>query len=850
MTDASCFHCGQSCATEARWRSVLLGEARIFCCPGCQAVAQTIVAAGNAKYYLTREAVAPTVTFTNTSGSSLLGDRAQSTHIDWQDPLNQASVVRTLPDGQCSVDLALAHIRCSACLWLCERHLQSIPGVRQVSLNYTTQRAIVRWAPQQTNLSSLIGALRAIGYDATPYVLADALANEQAEKRTALWQLFVAGLGAMQVMMYAFPAYVDETGTLSAEAAQVMRWASLLLTLPVLIFSCGPLFGGALREWRQHRVGMDTPLALGIASGFAASVWATLSSHGEVYFDSITMLVFLLLAARFFERHARQRAAHALDRMAQTLPVTATRVYKEIDGSRATQRLMAQALRVDDEIIIAPGETIAADGCVLSGHAYVDESLLTGESQPILKAPGQAVIAGSLCVDQPLNVRVERVGAQTYASQLTQLIGEAAASRPHVMAEADRWAGVLTYVVLVCALLSGLYWGMQSPSQGLWVAVAVLVVTCPCALALAAPLAISGALGALASRGVVLVRPEALQSTTQITEVVLDKTGTLSVGELNLKKVHRSFDRALTDAAVLRLACALEVGSAHPVARALQRASQRAVQHDDQHDDQYASLQVAQEIHHEPGCGVEARIGAHRYRIGALDWVCRLFTSNANAVKQLDAFPEMDLMGRTRVWLADTQGMLAALDFADPMRADATTFVADLHARGLRVHLLSGDSPSIVAAWAQSLSISHWQGGALPETKLAYLAQRQANGARVMMVGDGMNDAPVLARADVSVAMGQGAALAKRHADVVLVSGQLPSLTFFLNTARADMRIIRQNFCWAMVYNALALPLAMSGVLGPWQAALGMALSSVVVVINASRTFRFQSQAHALGRSI
>lgn len=846
VTDALCFHCGQPCATPARWRSLLLGEARVFCCPGCQAVAQTIVVAGNAKYYLTREAVAPTVAFTKTSGSSLLGDLAQSTGIDWHDPLNQASVVRQLPDGQCSVDLALAHIRCSACLWLCERHLQSILGVRQVSLNYTTQRAMVRWAPQQTDLSSIIGALRAIGYDATPYVVADALASEQAEKRTALWQLFVAGLGAMQVMMYAFPAYVDDTGTLSAEAAQVMRWASLLLTVPVLIFSCGPLFRGAVREWRQHRVGMDTPIALGIGSGFAASVWATLSSHGEVYFDSITMLIFLLLVARFFERHARQRAARALDRMAQTLPVTATRIYKKIDGSRITQRLMAQALRVDDEIIIAPGETIAADGCVLSGHAYVDESLLTGESQPIRKAPGQAVIAGSLCIDQPLNVRVERVGAQTYASQLTQLIGEAAASRPHVMAEADRWAGVLTYVVLACALLSGLYWGMQSPTQGLWIAVAVLVVTCPCALALAAPLAISGALGALASRGVVLVRPAALQSSTQLTDVVLDKTGTLSIGELNLKKIHRSFDCALTDEAVLRLACALEVGSAHPVARALQRASQPAVQRDDQH----AGLQVAQEIHHELGCGIEARIGARRYRIGTLNWARTLYTSDAKALEQLDAFPEMEPMGQTRVWFADTQGMLAALDFADPMRADATTFVADLHARGLRVHLLSGDSPSVVAAWAQSLSISHWQGGALPETKLAYLVERQANGGRVMMVGDGMNDAPVLARADVSVAMGQGAALAQRHADVVLVSGQLSSLIFFLNTARADMRIIRQNLCWAMAYNALALPLAMSGVLGPWQAALGMALSSVVVVINASRTFRFQSQANVAGRSI
>jgi Cu2+-exporting ATPase len=791
---AGCYHCGLPVAEPGRWRSPVLGAAREFCCAGCEAVASTIVAGGFEQYYATRSQAAA-------RPAAVAGAAADAAAYD--DPLAQAQFSYASGPNERSATLILEGIRCAACLWLNEQALRRLPGVLRASVDYTTRRARVAWDPARIRLSELIGAIRAVGYDACPYDPQRQEHLERAERRKALWQLFVSGLGAMQVMMYAFPAYIDEGGgTLSREAETLMRWASLALTAPVIVFACGPFFAGAWRELSRLRPGMDTPIALGIGAGFAASAWATVSGSGAVYFDSIAMLVFLLLGARYLELAARQRAARSLDRLSRWTASTALC----LKGGNFVQ-VQAHELTRGDLILVPAGDRVPADGAVEDGRSSVDESLLTGEPLPLAKAPGSAVAAGTLNLEQPLRVRVERAGAQTRAAAIARLVEHAAASRPRLVAAADRLAHALTWVVLAVALLAGLHAG-----DG-WVAVAVLVATCPCALALAAPVALAQAAGNLLARGAALTRSQALETLAGATDIVLDKTGTLTCGRFRIASM-RTLGKA-SEEECMELAGALEASSRHPLARAFDGAAGSA---------------AAQAIRNFPGLGVEATAGGRRVRIGSEDF-CREL---AGAPPQLDV-PEA---AGTQVFLAEERGWLAVFRLEDQLREDAREAVAGLRAAGLRVHLLSGDRPAAVAALAARLEIASATGGALPQDKFDSLARLQAEGRVVAMVGDGLNDAPVLARADVSFAMGSGADAAQCRADFVLLKDSLDELNNAIAQARRVMRIVRQNLAWALAYNALALPLAAMGWIGPWEAAVGMAASSFIVVLNALRVSR------------
>ena len=786
-----CFHCGLRVAESGRWRSGVLGAQRDFCCAGCEAVAQTIVAGGFENYYETREG--PGLTPALPAGS-----RPPASIYD--DPAAQREFVAPsrAADGALEATLLLENIRCAACLWLNEQALRRLPGVLRADVNYATHRAQLAWDPGRARLSEVIEAIRSLGYDACPY---DPRRQDELDKRARradLWRLFVAGFGAMQVMMYAFPAYLDEgVGTLSRESGELMRWASLLLTLPVMVFSCGPFFAGARRELRRLRPGMDTPIALGIAAGFGASAWATLAGEGAVYFDSICMLVFLLLSARWLESSARRRAARSLDRLARWAPDFAMRL-----DAGAAVRVPAHELVPGDRVLVAAGERIAADGVVESGHSSVDESLLTGEARPLARAPGAPLIGGSLNLEQPLVMRVERAGAQTRAAAIARLVERSAASRPKLVAAADRWAQVLTYVVLATAAGAGLYW------QSLWAAAAVLVVTCPCALALAAPVALACAAGRLARGGVALTRASALETLAAATDVVLDKTGTLTEGRFSLERVQRL--GAASEADCLALAAGLEGASRHPLARAFAWRGPVAVSG----------------VKEYAGRGVEGFAAGQRLRIGTRDFCRELAPEHAPN----DAGDSL-----TRVYLAGEQGLLASFLLQDTLRRDSAAAVAALSRAGLRLHLLSGDHPAAVEAVAAKLGITVFRAQATPEDKFAYVARLQAEGRVVVMVGDGLNDAPVLARADASFAMGGGADSAQRHADFVLLGNSLQALGGTFELARRTMRIVRQNFAWALAYNALALPLAALAVIGPWEAAVGMAASSFIVVLNALR---------------
>ncbi len=780
----TCFHCGLPLPEPGRWRAPVLGVPRNFCCAGCQAVASTIAAAGHARYYETRERP---------------GAKPESLPdaLAYDDPLAQRQFTDSNGPNERSATLILDRIRCAACLWLNEQTLRHVPGVLRADLNYTTQRARVAWDPVRCRLSDIVAATRAIGYDAYPYDPQRQGAFDRGARRKALWGLFVAGFGAMQVMMYAFPAYVDEgTGTLSREAEALMRWASLLLTAPVIVFSCGPFFSGAWRELRRLRPGMDTPIALGIGAGFAASAWATVTGTGAVYFDSIAMLAFLLLGARYLELAARQRAARSLDRLSRWSASTAFRLE---DGKYV--QAQAHELVKGDLVMVPAGDRIPADGVVERGSSSVDESLLTGEPLPLAKSPGSSICAGTLNLEQPLTMRVERAGGETRAAAIARLVERGAASRPRLVAAADRLAQVFTWIVLVVAALAGLHAGNG------WVTIAVLVATCPCALALAAPIALTQVSGDLLARGVALTRASALETLASATDVVLDKTGTLTNGRFRIARVELS---GRADSAECRaLASGLEAGSRHPLARAFEEGKSVPVE----------------SIRNVPGRGLEGKVDGRTLRIGTENF-CRELAAGP--------LPPPD-SALTPVYLADELGWLAVFHLEDTLRAGADEAVAALQAAGLRVHLLSGDHPAAVSALAVRLGIAIWHGGASPQDKFGYAAQLQREGRVVAMVGDGLNDAPVLARANVSFAMGGGADTAQRHADYVLLGNSLDEVPSTFHQARRAMQIVRQNFGWALAYNAIVLPLAATGWIGPLEAAIGMAASSFIVVLNALR---------------
>ncbi|MEO8203964.1 MAG: heavy metal translocating P-type ATPase [Betaproteobacteria bacterium] len=803
---AACFHCGLAVPAGGSLQVLVLGESRRMCCAGCEAVTRTIVASGFQSYYETRDQP-------KAGAPPRLADLPPSAIYD--DPLAQHRFVARTAAHEREATLLLDGVRCPACIWLNERFLRRQPGVISVAINYSTRRMLVAWDERRLALSGIIEAIRSLGYDAFPFDPQKQRAREMEEQRASLWRLFVAGFGAMQVMMYAFPRYMDDAGTISAQDGQILRWAGLVLTAPVIAFACGPFFRSAFADLRAMRMGIDVPVSLGLLAGFAASAWATVAGSGEVYFDSVSMLAFLLLASRHFELSARRKAAAGLDRLARWMPSLALRLDSE--GSGPGCRIAAHDLRPGDRVLVAPGELVPADGPVESGEGSTDESLLTGESRPVAKTAGSWLIGGSINVDQPLVMRVARAGMDTHAAAIARLMERAAAGRPRLVEAADRVARVLTWLVLGIALATLVGWAAVDVSRAAWTAIAVLMVGCPCALGLAAPFALASATGALARRGVVVRSAQAIEALAAITDVVVDKTGTLTEGRLRLARIDVL---AGTDAATcLGIARALEAGSAHPVARALEEGGAREAACD--------AVPAVCNARHAAGSGIEALVDGTRMRIGTRRFVAGI-AGRANWI-------EPDHAAESAVYLGAHNHWLARFALGDCLRPDAAGMVDALRARGLPIHLISGDDPRVVREVAARLGIDRFQGEISPSGKFDYVRHLQAQDRKVALIGDGLNDAPGLAQANVSIALGQGAPLSLRQADFVLMSGKLAGVPDAVRIAQAAMAAIRQNFGWSIAYNAVALPLAAFGFVGPLEAAVGMAASSFVVILNSAR---------------
>jgi Cu2+-exporting ATPase len=708
--------------------------------------------------------------------------------------------------------LQLSGLHCAACAGLIEQALRGVSGVLTAEVSAATERATVRWDPQRTRLSAFIGAVQDAGYGAAPDAAAPARALRRQAHRQALWRLFVAGFCAMQVMMMATPSYVAGAGELPPDLRHLLNWGSWLLSLPVLVFSAAPFFGGAWRALRRRRIAMDLPVALGVAITFVASTGASFEPGGvfgsEVYFDSLTMFVSFLLGARYLELQARHRAAEALESTLAGLPETAWRVREgQPDEAVSTLRLRAGEL-----LRVPVGQAFPADGVVEQGATRADEALLTGESMPVDKPLGATVVAGSLNLGAPVLVRAQRVGADTRLQAIVAMMKDAQSQRPAQAALADRWAAPFLWTVLLLAAGAAAVWSVIDPPRAVWVAVSVLIVTCPCALSLAAPTTLVAAARGLARRGVLVQRLDAIERLAHVQQVFFDKTGTLTEDQPGLSHTLRTpAGQALwtDDAAALAAAATLAVWSAHPLSRALAQAAGGVAPRSEDWTD----------VTETPGRGLSAR-----------DPGGAMWTLGAGSTED----------GEARTTLAREGQPLASFTFTEALRPGAAAALQALQAAGLQVWMLSGDARPRALALAARLGLVPAQvlAPATPQDKLDAVSTAQAAGGRVAMVGDGINDAPVLARADVSLAMGQGALVARAQADAVITSGRLLDVVAARRSAVRAVHIVRQNFAWAIAYNLLSLPLAMAGWLPPWAAGLGMACSSLVVVGNALRAAR------------
>ncbi len=716
-------------------------------------------------------------------------------------------------------------MHCAACAINIEDALKAVPGVGAVQVSAASHRGLVEWTDAQTRPSEWMAAAEKAGYKVVP--ANDALANEQrrSDARQLLWRWSVAGLCMMQVMMYATPAYLSKPGDITPEMVQLLRWASWVLSLPVMFFSCRPFFASAWRDVSQRRVSMDLPVAIGIAVTFIVSSLGTFEPAGpfggEVYFDSLTMFVFFLLTGRWLELRLRNRTAGALEAVMNRLPSSVNR--KTTNG--LWERIAIRRLVVGDVLLILPGEAIAADGKVIDGLSQVDEALLTGESRPLSRGLGSDVIAGSHNLSAPIQVRVTQVGAATRFAHIVALMESASVSKPEIAMVADRWAKPFLGFVLMASLGAAIYWWPQSPAHALMVAVAVLIVTCPCALSLATPAAMLASAGALARGGVLVRKLQGLQALASVDTVVFDKTGTLTQDAFALAAVQTR--EGLSPAQALFWAGALARHSLHPVSRAISSASRQEASKTDQLA-AWESLQVSQ-MQEIAGEGVEGlmspvtqpnlRVPTGKLRLGS----GRFCGVNLTASLAL------------RAVLADETGWLATFELQEEIRSDARETVQAFINQGLHVMLLSGDGDAAVQKVASMVGITDARGGCSPQDKLAALQGLQAQGHQVAMVGDGLNDGPILAGANVSFALGQAVPLAQSKADFVLLGAQLGVLVSVWARSRLTLRVVHQNLAWAAIYNAACVPVAILGWLPAWLAGLGMAFSSLCVVFNALR---------------
>ncbi|MDT8451519.1 MAG: heavy metal translocating P-type ATPase [Gammaproteobacteria bacterium] len=819
-----CFHCGLSVPEGLDIQVNINGNNEAMCCYGCQAVAQSIINSGMGDFYKFR-------TMRSQKAREVVPEFLQQLKA-YDNPQVQKQFISekselTGDEQVREVSLILEGIVCAACIWLNEQHLNALPGVISANINYSNNRARVRWDNNRISLSEILESITRIGYLAHPYNPDRQQAVIEKEKKQQLRRIGIAAVLGMQIMILAVALYTGGWWGMEEPFRQLFRWVSLGVTVPLLLFASSPFFSAALRDLKNKRVGMDVPVALGIGIAFSASVLHTFQGSGEIYFDSVAMFTFFLLSARYFESGARKRTAEATEALLNLQPAIATKLIVDSDGGYDHQKqlnLSVAELAIGDYVLVRPGEHIPVDGTIIEGTSGINESLLTGESLPVIKTVNDSVIGGSTNTESPLVVKIDKIGDDTVLASIQRLLEEAQNRKPTIAKMADRLASKFVAIILLLAGGVAVYWYQTDPAHWVAITVATLVVTCPCALSLATPAAFTAASGQLAKLGLLPTSATALETLSRATDFVFDKTGTLTQGNIRLVKAV-----SLTDDDIehhLHIAAALEAGSEHPVARSLIQAAGETTQ-------VRPSIKVSQ-LDNKAGAGVHGVIEGTQWYLGNVNYIHQICAQSISST----LLAEHQISAMTLVALATETKIVAVFAFDDELREEASALIRKLKQQNKTITLMTGDNEASARRIASQVGIDNVYANMKPADKLARVQSMQQRGAIVAMTGDGINDAPVLAGADVSIAMGSGTQLAAAHADLILLSNHVEHLYAGYLISRRTLKIIRQNLSWAFGYNLLAIPAAATGHVDPWMAAIGMSASSLLVVLNALRLTR------------
>ena len=812
-----CFHCGLPVPKNLNISVIYQGKNEPMCCHGCQAVSQAIIDSGMDDFYKYRtsnpdkpEEIVPEFL------QQLKAYDSSSIQKKFVNEIDE----KTASGKALEVSLILEGITCAACVWLNEQHLNSLEGVLSANINYSNHRARVRWDDSKIKLSDILESISRIGYLAHPYDPEQHQRILEKERKQQIKRLGLSGVLGMQIMILAVAMYAGDWWGMEESFKQSFRWASLLLTIPLLMFASSAFFKSAYRDLSNKRIGMDVPISLGIGIAFTASSISTINGTGEVYFDSVAMFTFFLLTARYFEVGSRKQTSEATEALLNLKPAIATRLINYAEKKSSTiddqENIAVAELNTGDYLLVRPGEVIPADGIIISGISGINESLITGESLPITKQIKDPVIGGSTNTENPLIIQVSKLGEDSVLSSIQRLIEEAQHTKPAIAKLADKIASWFISVLLSIAAIVAYYWYSIDPTQWLEITIATLVVSCPCALSLATPTAITAASGQLAKIGLLPKRAHALETLAHATDFVFDKTGTLTEGKIKLEKIILHSDDYDNEHA-LTIAASLETSSEHPIARALLSANKQP-------------LLSIDKLKHSTGFGIQGEIDNTRWFIG-----------NREFIQQHSADTLAENTGASsQIYLANKDRCIATFTLSDKIRSEAKSLIEQLHLQHRQTHLMSGDHLESTRDISAQLNIQHYQANLKPEDKLYNVNALQQEGAIVVMTGDGVNDAPVLAGADLSIAMGQGTQLAAAAADMILISNNIEHIYHGYLIAIKTLSIIKQNLSWALLYNVIAIPAAAMGYVEPWLAAIGMSASSLVVVLNALRLNRIK----------
>ncbi|PKH88029.1 heavy metal translocating P-type ATPase [Colwellia sp. Bg11-28] len=817
---SQCFHCNEAVPRGINLSVEISQIQQPMCCIGCQAVAQTIVDNGLTQYYAVRTEPAH-------KGQSLVPEQLQKNKLLDEAVLQTEFIYQ---DNDCKeAILTIDGISCAACAWLIEMQLEKLKGLVKINVNATSQRATVRWQDDALKLSEILQAIEHIGYQALPFKANEAELRNKKQSKAFIKRLGISGILMMQIMMIAFGLYFGAFSEMAEHNKVYLRWVSFILTIPIIFYGALPFYTGAIKAIKAKRLSMDVPVSIAILLAFSASAWATITQQGEVYFESVSMFTFLLLIGKFLEFRARSHAAQVSANLLKLMPMTATKVIVSNDNIVAEAQnnesqtrevlVAAKQLIQGDLVIIKPGEVVPADGVIISGLSQLNEAMLSGEQVPISKTINDNVFAGTLNGDGNITVQVKQATNQSFLSQLIRLSEEAQAHKPKIAKLSDKIAQYFVALILLTSIATAIYWQQHMPEEAFWITLSVLVATCPCALSLATPTALTCATTHLNRAGIMIKGGHVMETMPKIDCFAFDKTGTLTTGEFTIDRVELiNNDSSYNQEQILAIAAALEAHSEHPIAKPF-------AEHRDYN-------LTAQEVKVHSGQGVTGTINTIDYAIGKYSWLENSLAEEGGQAKSL----KINVNGASCILIANKE-IIAVFYLIDKIRDEAFEVISELNNHN-KTLLLSGDSQIACDTIAQTLPVNTVLGGLSAKDKMEQIKQVQAQGYTVAMAGDGVNDSPVFGAAHISIAMGCGADITKSGADVILLNNKLSSIDTLIKVAHRTRRIILQNYLWAFGYNAIVLPLAVAGYITPYMAVIGMSASSILVITNSLRLLK------------